>query len=103
MDIINQPPSIPEDTVQYTIYPPQTQSDKSSVTTYAACMRLFVDSLLQDFLWNRDAFELKVVPDPDGQGWIIEGRMRVGDCIDDEWCLAWLLKELSAKWDVAIR
>ena len=66
-------------------------------------MTLFVESLLQDFLWNRDAFELKVVQDPDGQGWLIEGRMRVGDCIDDEWCLAWLLKELSTRWDVAIR
>ncbi len=29
--------------------------------------------------------------------------MRVGDCIDDEWCVVWLLRELSSKWDVVAR
>jgi hypothetical protein len=28
--------------------------------------------------------------------------MRVGDSIDDEWCVVWLLRELSEKWDCAI-
>ena len=62
-----------------------------------------VDSLLPGHLWHRDAFELKVVKDADRESWILEGRMRVGDCVDDEWCAVWLLREISAKWDVAIR
>jgi hypothetical protein len=29
--------------------------------------------------------------------------MRVGDSIDDEWCVVWLLRQVSEKWDVTIR
>ncbi len=104
MDIFNRPPAISEDTLQYALYPPQSLSDKPSVTTFAACMHTYVDSLLPDFIWHRDAFELKVVPNPDFEGqWMLEGRMRVGDSVDDEWCTVWLLKEISNKWDVVIR
>ncbi|PBL00901.1 SGT1-domain-containing protein [Armillaria gallica] len=103
MDIFNRPPAISEDTLQYALYPPQSLSDKPSVITLAACMHTFVDSLLPDFIWHRDAFELKVVPNPDFEGqWMLEGRMRVGDSVDDEWCTVWLLKEISNKWDVVI-
>lgn len=103
MDIFNRPPAISEDTLQYTLHPPTELSDKASVTTFATCIQSYVDSLLPGFLWHRDGFELKVVPDPDTGGWLLEGRMRVGDCVDDEWCVVWLLKEISAKWDVVIR
>ncbi|KAK0473266.1 SGT1 protein-domain-containing protein [Armillaria novae-zelandiae] len=103
MDIFNRPPAISEDTLQYALYPPQSLSDKPSVTTFAACMHTYVDSLLPDFIWHRDTFELKVVPNPDLDGqWMLEGRMRVGDSVDDEWCAVWLLKEISNKWDVVI-
>lgn len=103
MDIFNRPPSISEDTLQYTLYPPPALADKASVTSFAACIEAYVESLIPGFIWHRDAFELKVVSDPDTNGWVLEGRMRVGDCVDDEWCVVWLLKEISAKWDVAIR
>ncbi|KAK0208455.1 SGT1 protein-domain-containing protein [Desarmillaria ectypa] len=103
MDIFNRPPAISEDTLQYVLYLPPSLSDKPSVTTFAACMRIYVDSLLPDFIWHRDAFELKVAPNPDFEGqWMLEGRMRVGDSVDDEWCTVWLLKEISHKWDVVI-
>jgi len=105
MDIFNRQPAISDDTLQYTLYPPPGSTDKTSVTTFIACIHSFVNALLPGFLWNRDAFELKVVVDPDSDsgGWMMEGRMRVGDCVDDEWCVTWLLKEISAKWDVVIR
>ncbi|KAF9459426.1 SGT1-domain-containing protein [Collybia nuda] len=104
MDIFNRIPTISEDTLQYNLYPPPSLSDKASVTTYAACIRAYIDTLLPDFIWHRDAFEVKVIanPDPAGDGWIMEGRMRVGDCVDDEWCAVWLLKEISTKWDLVI-
>ncbi|KAJ2920284.1 hypothetical protein MD484_g79, partial [Candolleomyces efflorescens] len=102
-DIFNRPPSIAEDTLQYTIYPPPNLTDKASVTTFAACFQSFAETLLSEFIWHRDAFELKVVPNPEDDGaWILEGRMRVGDCVDDEWCVVWLLREISSKWDVVI-
>jgi hypothetical protein len=104
MNIFNRPPAISEDTLQYTIYPAQNLSDRAAVTTFAACLTDYVDTLLPDHIWHRDAFEVKVVPHPDSEdNWILEGRMRVGDSVDDEWCTVWLLKEISSKWDLVIR
>ena len=73
------------------------------MTTLAAVIQAFVDSLLPDHLWHRDAFQLKVVVNEHGPGYGLEGRMRVGDCVDDEWCAVWLLREISSEWDVVIR
>jgi hypothetical protein len=101
MDIFNRPPAISEDAVQYRLYPAQRSSDKVSVLTLATVLKNYADDLLPGFLWHRDPFELKVASDADG--WWLEGIMRVGDCIDDEWCVVWLLREISKKWDVAIR
>ncbi|KAG6817605.1 hypothetical protein H0H87_006233 [Tephrocybe sp. NHM501043] len=104
MDIFNRPPTIAEDTLQYTLHLPKDLSDKAAATTFATCIRTYVDTLLPEIIWHRDAFELKVVadPNPDNNGWMLEGRMRVGDCVDDEWCIVWLLREVSAKWDLVI-
>lgn len=100
--IFNRTPSIAEDTVQYALHPPN--SDRTSVTSLALAVQDFVDSLLTDgFLWHRDVFQLKVVQDSDSSGWFLEGRVRVGDSIDDEWCVVWLLRQVSEKWDVTIR
>lgn len=87
----------------YELYPLNTMADKASVTTLAVVMQDFADALLPDMQWHRDAFELKVTARPDAEGYMLGGRMRVGDCVDDEWCAVWILKEISAKWDVAIR
>ncbi|TRM60141.1 SGT1 protein-domain-containing protein [Schizophyllum amplum] len=104
MDIFNRPPSIAEDTLHYTVYPPPEYTDKASATTFAACIQELVEQLLPEyFIWHRDPFEVKLAANPDIQGqWMLEGRMRVGDSVDDEWCTVWLLREISARWDVAI-
>jgi hypothetical protein len=101
MDIFNRPPAISEDTVQYRLYPAQQSADKLSVLTLATVLKSYADDLLPGFLWHRDPFELKVVSGTNG--WVLEGTVRVGDCIDDEWCVVWLLWEISKKWEVAIR
>lgn len=102
-NIFNRTPAVSEDTVQYVLYPPKEQSDKASVTTLAVLIQNHADYLLPDIQWHRDSFQLKVVPHPLGRGFILEGRMRVGDSIDDEWCTVWLLREIGTKWDVAVR
>ncbi|KAG1826246.1 SGT1-domain-containing protein [Suillus subaureus] len=107
MDIFNRPPSISEDTIQYTLYPPPALAEKSSATTLAACVQAYVSELLPNFLWHRDSFEVKVAKDIDSAAardnkWMLEGRMRVGDSVDDEWCVVWILREISKKWDFAI-
>jgi hypothetical protein len=73
------------------------------VSSLTLAVQNFVQSLLIDFLWHRDTFQAKVVQDGGGSGWHLEGRIRVGDSIDDEWCLVWLLREISEKWDFVIR
>ncbi|KAI0050654.1 hypothetical protein FA95DRAFT_1486750, partial [Auriscalpium vulgare] len=101
-EILNRIPSISEDTLVYALYPRPDSSDRNAVTAFALAIQSFVDTALSGFIWHRDTFELKVVEDSDTSGWILEGRMRVGDSIDDEWCAVWLLREISAKWDLAI-
>lgn len=104
MDLFKRPPAIAEDTLQYVLHPGPTFPDKSSVTTLATVIDAYVSSLLPNHIWHKDAFELKLVNDPYGEyQWSIEGRMRVGDCVDDEWCVVWLLKDISQQWDVAVR
>ncbi|ETW87564.1 hypothetical protein HETIRDRAFT_469700 [Heterobasidion irregulare TC 32-1] len=101
-NILNKPPAISEDTLQYTIYPPQGSSDRASVTAIAVAIQSFVDYVLQGFVWHRDPFELKVVQNLESKEWMLEGHMRVGDSVDDEWCTVYLLREMSAKWDLVI-
>ena len=104
MDIFNRPPAIAEDTLQYILHPGPPFEDKSALTTLTTLIDSYVSSLLPNHLWHRDAFELKVVGSPCGEGgWVIEGRMRVGDCVDDEWCVVWLLREITRRWDVAVK
>ncbi|TFY65920.1 hypothetical protein EVG20_g5167 [Dentipellis fragilis] len=100
--IFNRPPSISEDTLQYTIYPPPSDADRSSVTTLAVAIQSLVESVTVGFVWHRDAFELKVVHDAELDIWKLEGRMRVGDSVDDEWFTVWLLREVTARWDAAV-
>lgn len=103
MDVFNRPPAISEDTLHYVLHPTSDLADKVSVTTLAVVIHSFVDSLLPDHLWHRDSFQLKIAANEEGEGFVLEGTMRVGDCVDDEWCAVWLLREISAKWDLVIR
>ena len=103
MDIFNRPPAISEDTLFYELYPPDEMSDKASVTTLAVAMQDYAESRIPGMQWHRDAFELKVSKNPDSGTYMLEGTMRVGDCVDDEWCAVWILREISANWNVAIR
>lgn len=113
MDLFNRPPPISEDTLIYTIYPdPLTSSSEASTVSLSALIHSRVRELLPStHIWHRDAFELNVVlsdipsevdTTKDGQSRMLEGRMRVGDCVDDEWCVVWILREVSKSWDVCI-
>lgn len=104
MSVFKQLATIAEDTLQFNLYP-EPSSDEASTTSLGACIQAWVDETLTGFLWHRDPFELKVLQDEHapGNGWNLEGIIRVGDCVDDEWCIVWLLREISSKWDVVIR
>lgn len=101
-------PTIAEDTLHYTLHLAQSSPYPSAL---ALLITEYVESLLiQPWLWNKDGWELKVVADKDAvkssvktdssstSGSKLEGRMRVGDAVDDEWLVVWLLREVSRKW-----
>jgi len=88
-------PTIAEDTLHYNLY-------LTSSSTYSVALALlitqYVESLLlRPWLWNKDGWELKAADGRAGPS-KLEGRMRVGDAVDDEWLVVWLLREISRKW-----
>lgn len=111
MDIFKLAPHISEDTLEYSLYPKETENYPAALRTLI--LEYVAGLLPQNFLWHRDSFELNArFPDPKSSSklsqkfptdWMFDGRMRVGDCVDDEWCAVWLLKEISTKWDLAVR
>ena len=94
-------PTIAEDALHYTLHlSASSSSTQPDSTALALLITEYIDSLLLDpWLWNKDGWELKIAgPDK------LEGRMRVGDAVDDEWLAVWLLREVSRKWsDLVIR
>ena len=115
--IFNRPPSISEDTLQYIVFPPpeHASSEASCAALGTRIEAMILELLPKSFLWHRDAFELKMHPylpheispstydSSSEKKWKLEGRMRVGDSINDEWCVVWLWKELTKTLDIAVR
>ncbi|WVW81965.1 hypothetical protein I302_103968 [Kwoniella bestiolae CBS 10118] len=85
-------PTISEDTLHYVLHLPSSYEPTST----ALLLTQYVESLLiRPWLWNKDSWELKV---SENVGNKLEGTMRVGDAVDDEWLVVWLLKRISEKW-----
>lgn len=125
--IFNRPPSISEDTLEYNVFvaPDDACSEASCAALGARIQAMVMNELFSEsFLWHRDAFELKVVPclpheislqSSSSSGlnseldnritklWKLQGHMRVGDSVNDEWCVVWLWREISKVLDVAVR
>ncbi|KAG8747982.1 hypothetical protein FRC10_009734 [Ceratobasidium sp. 414] len=111
MDVFKLAPQVAEDTLEYLLYPRDPTHTPASLRTL---LLEYVAGLLPStFIWHRDPFELNVQylndkPARNSSGnlgpnsWAFEGRMRVGDCVDDEWCAVWLLREISVKWDLVV-
>ena len=88
-----------EDACRYRIFVLRSSADQ--LPTLAVDMLAHVHSLCADYIWQRDSFNLAVAERPDAVH--LEGRTAFGDCVDDEWLIVWLLRELSQRWtDVAI-
>lgn len=129
-------PTISEDTLQYELHlPPTTESGPDSAADAAALATLITfqvgEMLPQPWIWNKDPWELKVVPSSSSSSNSsgtsgsagtssasasagsasgsaagvstaqapskLEGRMRVGDAVDDEWLVVWLLRQISER------
>lgn len=109
------PPDAPQDTLSYTLHLPADAPDALAPEALATLITAHVHSLLPpQWIWHKDAWQLVVDPPGDVQdrrrrfGVVVErdvgkatslsGTMRVGDAVDDEWLVVWLLREVSLKW-----
>ncbi|GJJ09468.1 hypothetical protein Clacol_003691 [Clathrus columnatus] len=101
MNVFNRQTVI-EDSVHYFVHLGTLASNKNDALAFATLFKSYVALSLTGHIWHRDPFELNVLTDEEGQ-FNLRGIMRMGDCIDDEWCVVWLLRDISRRWDVAIR
>ena len=88
--------------------------DEASLQATATSILAYVDELAKDYIWQREPFSLSVT---ESNAFTIKspslsesrlqqyltGATRVGESVEDEWYIVWLLSEISRKWpDAAI-
>jgi hypothetical protein len=71
-------------------------SDAALLDALAAC-QAHVAPLVAGYLWQRDPFALALQPaEGRDQGpACLGGAAHVGDCVEDEWFIAWLIFDLT--------
>ena len=79
------------DRCNYEIYLDKPDADAAAAH---ASICEFVARHTQDYMWFRDAFILGAA-EAQGGALVLQGSVRCGDCVDDEWFLTFLLLELS--------
>lgn len=89
-------PSISDDVLQCIVHP--LKGDDPAVL--ATQIMSYVQDTLPNHIWHRDSFELILSKESEGA---LECTMRVGDSIDDEWLVVWLLWQVTKKFPVAAR
>ncbi|EPS44040.1 hypothetical protein H072_1978 [Dactylellina haptotyla CBS 200.50] len=90
-----------EDTVEYYVHlvPSSTSSQndvKLELEKLLPDILKSVEPLTDDFIWQRDEFNLKVT-EKDGIT-CLHGKIEFGESIDDEWFTVFLLREISKKF-----
>ncbi|KAG8529095.1 uncharacterized protein KY384_005730 [Bacidia gigantensis] len=94
------PKILPDDCVEYSIYlinnNPNGSDARDNLREIQNAAKKLIKTHLQDFIWQREGFELKIKRD--GQRSYLWGRTNFGDSADDEWTIVYLLRELSAQF-----
>ncbi|KAJ3196339.1 hypothetical protein HK101_009255 [Irineochytrium annulatum] len=91
-----------ENYVEYRIFPPEDAAASNYAdgpTSQVELSFLILSHITRwtdDYIWHKDAFNLRVVEDDQetNQPYLF-GRVRFADCIDDEWFVVFLLREIS--------
>lgn len=116
-----------EDAVVYSIYFPLPTSDQISFLQEISTLILSeLNQYLNEYIWQKDPFELRIVKNESGKRIIKEfsflsfslfilnfikidpsypflhGKTKFGDCIDDEWFIVFLLRQISLKYKEAV-
>ncbi|KAB5542653.1 SGT1 protein-domain-containing protein [Coniochaeta sp. 2T2.1] len=53
------------------------------------------ENLTKDYIWQRDPFTLEVKREKEGGLTYLHGSTDYGDCVEDEWLIVYLLRELT--------
>ncbi|CAG8591663.1 8006_t:CDS:10 [Funneliformis caledonium] len=99
----NLPPS--EDQVYYSIYFPfpSTSDHESFLQETSALIISELSQYLNGYIWQKDSFQLKIIKSESDPGYpFLHGKTRFGDCIDDEWFIVFLLRQISLKFKDAV-
>ncbi|KAJ3237244.1 hypothetical protein HDU78_004201 [Chytriomyces hyalinus] len=88
------------DKVSYRIHAAPGTSMEGMVDLLAL-VRAYVAETVQDHIWHKDSFNLAVELRGNGgvQDPFLHGNCRFGDCIDDEWLVVFLLREITRRFD----
>ena len=87
------------DVCKYTLHlDPTLIKDESS--QIATDILTFVHSASPSYIWHRESFNLRLLTNVVGnQGRLaLQGETQFGDCVDDEWYIVWLLREITRQW-----
>ena len=91
------------DTIHYALHPPHLSAPALHDLCYELLAYIHAQCQSPFYIWHRQPFALQVVRD-DKAGARLEGKTYVGDCVDDEWFIVYLLRSVSLKWpDLVIR
>lgn len=110
------PKRLPEDSVEYTLFIVNLKLSQKEVLSRLEAVKKEAASLtkglLQEYIWQRDAFELKLEQTPGmalsrGDYHLtntcldliyLHGLTNYGDSVEDEWLIVYLLRELSKQF-----
>ena len=89
-------PTVADDVLHCSIFPPVD----ANAAVFATQISRYVEQWLPNHIWHRDSFRLVLSKDVEGT---LECTMRVGDSVDDEWLVVWLLFQITKEFDVVAR
>lgn len=115
------PKRLPDDCVEYVIYLVDEKlktpaATRGRLNNILRASKELSKTLLKDYIWQREAFELKLYPDFARQESLVQdpkslkdapqplhlkGRTDFGDSVADEWLIVYILRELSKQFPEA--
>ncbi|KAH8904614.1 SGT1-domain-containing protein [Coniochaeta sp. PMI_546] len=91
---------LPENCIEYMLFILDTQLDNRKVLSSLEEVRkaafLLTDDITRDYIWQREAFNLELKHE---KGLLyLRGSTDYGDCVEDEWLIVYLLRELTKSY-----
>ncbi|KAJ3417516.1 hypothetical protein HDV05_003380 [Chytridiales sp. JEL 0842] len=88
-----------DDCVEYCLYPDIiTYNTHAKLQDLIALILSFVSQWTNGYIWQKDSFDLSIHHDRETGMPYLKGRTRFGDCIDDEWFIVFLVREVTKEF-----